>query len=60
MNPVEFSSIRAVFETRTLSNGDYVLAKVTTENGVRTIHTLNPNVHERYVFDYAESDAMLM
>lgn len=46
--------------TRTLSNGDWVLAIITQdEDGIRTVHTLNPNVRTRKVFDYRESHAMM-
>lgn len=46
--------------TRTLSNGDYVEAIITTDaDGIKTVHTLNPNVKDRKVFDYAESSAMM-
>lgn len=42
--------------TRTLSNGDYTLAIVTHDlDGLKTVHTLNPNCHDRPVFDYRES-----
>jgi len=42
--------------TRTLSNGDYVDAIIShDDDGVRTVHTLNPNVKTRRVFDYVES-----
>lgn len=46
--------------TRTLSNGDYVVAVITTDyDGIRTVHTLNPNVRGRVVYDYRESDLMI-
>jgi hypothetical protein len=46
--------------TRSLSNGDYVDAVITTDaDGLRTVHTLNPNVRERRVYDYAESRRMM-
>ena len=42
--------------TRDLSNGDYTLAIITTgEDGIKTVHTLNPNCHDRPVFDYRTS-----
>lgn len=48
-----FYALPAIFETKTLSNGDYTLARVTEdESGHRTVHTLNPNCHHRPVFDY--------
>jgi len=56
----EFSALPAVIETRDLSNGNYVVARITEDkNGMRTVHTLNPNVKTRQVFDYAESRAMM-
>lgn len=46
--------------SRTLSNGDYVVAIISRgEDGIRTVHTLNPNVRTRQVFDYFESRAMV-
>jgi len=43
--------------TRDLSNGDYVVAVITTDtDGVRTVHTLNPNVRGRKTFNHRESD----
>lgn len=45
--------------TRTLSNGDWVEAVIVTDSdGVRNVHTLNPNVRERRTFDYRESQAI--
>lgn len=53
---------RAVFdaivgkEIRVLSNGDYTLGKVSVDaDGLRTVHSLNPNVRDRPVFDHTES-----
>jgi hypothetical protein len=46
--------------TRSLSNGDYTLAIITTdEDGTRTVNDLNPNCRDRKVFDYAESRALM-
>jgi hypothetical protein len=46
--------------TRTLSNGDYVEAILTRgDDGIVTVHTLNPNVRDRKTFDYRESRAMM-
>ena len=45
--------------TRTLSNGQYTVAIITQDDdGIRTVHTLNPNCRDRPVFDYAESRAL--
>jgi hypothetical protein len=40
-----------VAATAAMSNGRYTLALITEENGVRTVHTLNPNVKTRIEFD---------
>lgn len=54
----EFYALKG-YRTRTLSNGDWVLAIVTDDpDGVKTVHTLNPNCRDRQVFDYRESRAM--
>lgn len=46
--------------SRTLSNGDYVVAIITLDgDGLRTVHTLNPNVRSRKVYDYRESRLMM-
>lgn len=44
-----------VARSKTLSNGDYVEALITQEDGYRTVHTLNPNVNNRITFDYHET-----
>lgn len=51
-----FYSLEGV-RTRAMSNGDYVDAIVTTDpyDGLRTIHTLNPNVKNRRVYNHQES-----
>lgn len=44
-----------VVESKTLSNGDYVRARITQDlDGIRTVHTLNPNCRQREVFNYNE------
>lgn len=44
---------------RVMSNGDFTLGIVTTDaEGMRTVHTLNPNCRERPVFPHSESRAM--
>ena len=46
--------------TRDMSNGDWTLAIITTDgDGIRTVHTLNPNVLDRPVFNRRESLEML-
>ena len=42
--------------SKTLSNAEYVTALITQDGGLRTVHTLNPNVRNRRVFDYWEAD----
>jgi len=45
-----------VVRSKTLSNGDYVDALITLDDdGIRTVHTLNPNVRDRKTFDYHET-----
>jgi hypothetical protein len=55
-----FDALKVQIDTRTLSNGDYVEAKITFDpDGIRTVHTLNPNVESRHEFDYRESEALI-
>ena len=55
-NEDTFNALAPIIETREMSNGDYTLGKITeSEDGHRTVHTLNPNVKTRPVFDYRES-----
>ena len=57
INVVDFVNLQHVLKTKTLSNGNYVLAKITeNQEGIRTVHNLNPNVKSRYVFDYFKSE----
>lgn len=51
MGPGGFYSLRPVLVTAAQSNGDYTLALITEEDGIRVVSTLNPNVHSRLVFD---------
>ncbi|HJP68165.1 MAG TPA: hypothetical protein VJ846_04615 [Sphingomicrobium sp.] len=45
---------------RTLSNGQYTMSIITRdEDGIHTIHTLNPNLRHRHVYDHQESRAMV-
>lgn len=54
MGPGEFYSLTPVEATAVLSNGAYTLGLITQDSaGVRTVHSLNPNVRDRVVFDYA-------
>ena len=55
-----FDALDPVLTTRALSNGEYVVAKITRDaDGIRVVHTLNPNVRGRETFGYAESQAMI-
>lgn len=51
MGEGDFYSLRPTAMTAVMSNGDYTLALITDEAGVRVIHHLNPNVKTRVVFD---------
>jgi len=55
----EFYGLPAISESRTLSNGDYVLSRITDDGEGRTVHTLNPNCKHRKVYNYQESRAFL-
>jgi hypothetical protein len=59
MGPGDFYSLRPVLVTAELSNGDYTLALITEEDGVRVVNTLNPNVRSRLVFDHGSMAAAL-
>jgi hypothetical protein len=49
----------AGYHTRTLSNGDYVVAVIAADDdGVLNVHTLNPNVRGRKVYDSRESNRL--
>jgi hypothetical protein len=52
MNAEAWKAIEPLFTVSELSNAEYTLGKITEENGVRTVHFLNPNVRERTVFPY--------
>lgn len=55
----QFYSIRGK-RIRTLSNGEYTLGIIAQdEDGVFNVHSLNPNMRDRIVFDHAESRAMV-
>lgn len=44
---------------RVMSNGDYTLGIVTVDpDGLRTVHTLNPNCHDRVTYPHSESRAI--
>lgn len=55
----EFYSLPAIGEIRLLSNGQYTLGRITEQDdGIRAVHTLNPNCKHRPVFDYRTSAAV--
>lgn len=55
----EFYALEPVVTTATLSNGAYTLALITEQDGVRTVHTLNPNVRDRITYDHASMRAVM-
>jgi hypothetical protein len=52
-------ALRPVLVTAAMSNGEYTLALITEDDGVRTVHTLNCNVKTRFVFDRIRTDALM-
>jgi len=59
LNAVDFGDITGE-RTRDLSNGDYVMAILERgQDGVIVVHTLHPNVRDREVFNYCESNEMM-
>ena len=48
-----------ILATAAMSNGQYTLALITEDNGVRTVHTLNCNVKTRLIFDRIRADALM-
>jgi hypothetical protein len=59
MGEGDFYSLCPIVITAAMSNGDYTLALITEEEGVRTVHTLNPNVRTRFVFDRKKTDELM-
>jgi hypothetical protein len=59
MGEGDFYTLRPVAATAALSNGYYTLALITEEDGIRTVHTLNPNVKTRVVFDHGKTDELM-
>lgn len=56
MSMDEFYALpKIVVRSKTLSNGDYVEALITQDDGFRTVHTLNPNVRDRKTFPHPET-----
>lgn len=59
IDPAEFDKIEGL-QTRDMSNGEWTKAIISTDaDGIRTVHTLNPNIRTRTVYDYAESNLMM-
>lgn len=57
MDVEAFKAIRPLLKVAEMSNGQYTLGKVTKDqNGVRTVHYLNPNVAKRVMFPYEVID----
>lgn len=52
MGEGDFYSLEPVAVTLTMSNGQYTLALITEEDGIRVVNTLNPNVKTRVVVDW--------
>jgi len=50
----EFDALAPVVERRQVDNAQYTLARITDNNGFRTVHLMNCN-YPRMIFDYAES-----
>ena len=56
MDPEAFHALRPnARHVLKLSNGDYTRGLIHDEGGHKVVHYLNPNVHEREVFDYFKS-----
>lgn len=55
MDYTEFDNLQPILTRPTMDNGDYTLGKITETNGVRTVHVLNCNRHDRVIYDYRES-----
>lgn len=51
MDEAEFYAVRPVVITAAMSNARYTLALIDEADGVRTVHTLNPNVKTRIQVD---------
>ena len=55
-----FYSLRPVLATAALSNGRWTLALITEDvDGIRTVHTLNPNVKTRVEFARPRTDVLM-
>ena len=58
MDYSEFYALPAIKEIRCMSNGDWTMGRITETDGIRTIHTLNPNCRHRPIFDWRVSQAL--
>lgn len=57
MSPTRFGTLQGE-ESRTMCNGDYTRAIIThDDDGLRTVHALNPNVRTRQIFNRADCAA---
>lgn len=55
----EFYSVPSIAEIRLLSNGEYTLGRIASQDdGIRAVHTLNPNCKHRPTFDYRTSQEL--
>jgi hypothetical protein len=60
MGEGDFYSLRPILATATWSNGRITLALITEDaDGIRTVHTLNPNVKTRVEFDSPRTDKLM-
>ena len=59
MGEGDFYSLQPIAATASMSNGRYTLALITEDDGMRTVHTLNPNVKTRVEFDRSKTDALM-
>ena len=50
----EFYALPAPLRTKVLDNGDYTLGLITKDaDGIRTVHHMNCNCHDRIEYEYA-------
>jgi hypothetical protein len=59
MGEGDWDLLRPVKAIAVMSNGDYTLGLITEEACIRTVHTLNPNVKTRLVFDRRTTDELM-
>lgn len=52
----ELYALPVLIRTKVMDNGDYTLGLITLDDdGIRTVHYMNCNCHDRIVFDYRET-----